>query len=101
MRVDEPANSIQLGSAKAVAPSELDRGEPELARRVLSLDMRVWRLVAVEAGEEDPIRPRDALDPGHSAVVAPFHGCSASTVAQHGIAQSLIRAQEAEQSDRL
>ena len=47
--------------AEAVATSQLDRLEPELAGVVLSFDVHVRRLIAVEAGEEDPIRPRDAL----------------------------------------
>src|SRR3990170_3665273 len=36
---DQPANGIQLSGAEAVAASQLDRFEPELARAVLSLDV--------------------------------------------------------------
>jgi len=68
MSVDEPADGIQLPSAEAVVASQLDRFEPELAGAVLSLDVHVRRLVAVEAGEEKPIRPGDALDPWHSVM---------------------------------
>jgi hypothetical protein len=37
MGVDDPANDIQLSGAEAVATSQLDRFEPELAGAVLSL----------------------------------------------------------------
>ena len=46
---DQPANGIQLSSAEAVAAGQLDRFEPEFAGGVLSLDVHVRRLVAVEA----------------------------------------------------
>jgi hypothetical protein len=72
MCVDEPANDIQFSSAEAVAASYLDRFDPELAGAVLSFDVHVCRLVAVEAGEENSVRPRDALDPWHSGMSAPF-----------------------------
>jgi hypothetical protein len=72
MGVDDPANDIQLSGAEAVAASQFDRFEPELAGAVLSLDVHVRRLIAVEAGEEDPVRPRDALDSWHSEMFAPL-----------------------------
>ena len=72
MGVDDPANHIQLSGVEAVATSQLDRFEPELARAVLSLDVHVRRLIAVKAGEEDPVRPRNALDSWHSDVLAPL-----------------------------
>ena len=64
----QPTNGIQLSSAKTMAACQLDRFEPKFAGAVLSLDMHVRRLVAVEAGEEKPIRPGDALDPWHSVM---------------------------------
>src|SRR5438094_8755944 len=62
---------VQLSGAEAVATSQLDRLEPELAGAVLSLDVHVRRLIAVEAGEEEPIGPRDALDSWHCGIFAP------------------------------
>ena len=68
MSGDQPTNGIQLSSAKTVAACQLDRFEPKLAGAVLSLDVHVRGIVAVEAGEEKPIRPGDALDPWHSGI---------------------------------
>jgi hypothetical protein len=84
MGVDEPANDIQLSSAEAVAASQLDRFEPKLAGAVLSLDVHVRRLVAVEAGEENPVRPRDALDSWHSEMFAPLPVRSAMVPGEPG-----------------
>lgn len=64
----QPTNGIQLSSAKTVAACQLDRIEPKLAGAVLSLDVHVRRLVTVEAGEEEPIRPGDVLNPWHSGM---------------------------------
>src|SRR5436309_1329518 len=72
MGVDEPADDVQLSGAEAVATSQLDRLEPELAGAVLSLDVHVRGLIAVEAGEEDSIGPRDALDSWHCRIFAPL-----------------------------
>ena len=68
MGVDDPANGIQLSGTEAVAASQLDRFEPELAGAVLSL--HVHGLVAVEAGEEHAVRPGDVRDPWHSGLFA-------------------------------
>src|SRR5713101_735245 len=70
MDVDDPANDIQLSGVEAVATGQFDRFEPKLAGAVLSLDVHVRRLITVEAGEEDPVRPRDALDSWHSEMSA-------------------------------
>ena len=72
MHVDHPANSRQLLSAEALATSQLHRFEPELAGAALSLDVNVHRLITVEAGEEDPVWPRDARDSRHSETFAPL-----------------------------
>jgi len=72
MGVDDPTNHIQFSGVEAVATGQFDRFEPELARAVLSLDVHVRRLIAVEAGEEDPVRPRNALDSWHSDISAPL-----------------------------
>jgi hypothetical protein len=57
MGADEPTNPIQLLSVEAVVPSQPNRIDPELAGLVVSLDVHVDWLVAVEAGEEHTIRP--------------------------------------------
>src|SRR3990172_12159039 len=82
MGVDGPANHVQLSGVEAVATGQLDRFEPELARTVLSLDVHVRRLIAVEAGEEDPVRPRNALDPWHSDIVAPLRAHPSNSTRQ-------------------
>src|SRR5262249_16469045 len=63
MDTDQAPDGIHFPSAEAVAASEFDRLEPELARAPLPLDVHVWRLVAVEAGEEESIRSPAPLDP--------------------------------------
>jgi len=80
--VDDPANHIQLSRSEAVATGQLDRFEPELARAVLSLDVHVLRLIAVEAGEENPVQPRNALDPWHSDILAPLHAHPSNSTRQ-------------------
>lgn len=71
MGVDDPANRIQLSRVETVATSQLGRFKLELARAVVSLDVHVRRLIAIKAGEEHPVRPRNALDSWHSDVLAP------------------------------
>jgi hypothetical protein len=82
MGVDDPANHIQLSGVEAVATGQLDRFEPELARAVLSLDVHVRRLIAVEAGEENPVRPRNALDSWHSDILAPLRAHPSNSTPQ-------------------
>src|SRR5712692_7549324 len=76
---DGSANHTQFVGAKPVAPSQRDRFEPELAGAVLALDMNVCRFIAVEAGEEEPVRPRDPLDSRHSGTSFPLTVNPAST----------------------
>ena len=66
MGVDDPANDIQLSGAEAVSPGKPKRLEPEFAGSVLTLRMNVRWLIAVEAREEEPIRPENTLDSWHS-----------------------------------
>src|SRR3989442_1479558 len=66
LRSDDSANRVQFVGAEAVTSGQLDRFEPELAGTALSLHVYVRRFIAVEAREEEPIRPRDALDSWHS-----------------------------------
>lgn len=65
MYADEPTNPIQLSGVEAVVSSQLDGIEPELASLVVSLDVHVRWLVAVEACEEHAIRSGDSLDTWH------------------------------------
>ena len=46
--------------------SQTERLKPEFAGLVLTLHMNMWRLAAIEAGEEEPIGAGDALDSWHS-----------------------------------
>jgi hypothetical protein len=66
MGQDDSSNHIQLTRAEPVAMGKAERFEPELARLVLALDVDVRGLIAVEAGEEEAIRPSDPFDPRHS-----------------------------------
>jgi hypothetical protein len=50
---------------------KLKRFEPELAGLVLAFHMNVWRLAAIEAREEEPIRPRNTSDSRHSKPALP------------------------------
>ena len=60
--VDEPANHVEFVRTETVIPGERERLKPEFARLVLALDVSVGWFVAIEAGEEEPIWPRDVLD---------------------------------------
>jgi hypothetical protein len=72
LRPDDSANHVQFVGAETVAPSQLDRFEPELAGAALALHVDVRRFIAVKAREEEPIRPRDALDSWHSGKSFPL-----------------------------
>jgi len=67
MGLDDSANHIQLPGAEAVIASEPERLQPKLAGSVLTLHMEVGWLVAIEAHEEEPIRPGNVLDSRHSS----------------------------------
>jgi len=71
MGPDEAANQVQLSGAEAMVAGKLKRLEPELAGLVLPFHMNVRRLVAVEAREEEPIRPRNTSDSRHSKPALP------------------------------
>jgi hypothetical protein len=71
LRSDDSANHVQFVGAEAVTPRQLDRFEPELAGAAPSLDVHVRRFIAVEAREEESIRPRDAFDSWHSETSVP------------------------------
>jgi hypothetical protein len=73
-----------------MAAGKLKWFEPELAGLVLPFHMNVWRLTAVEAREEEPIRsrntsdsrhPKPALPPGtRHAIAYPNRGSLAPTI---------------------
>src|SRR5256885_1251709 len=71
LRSDDSANRVQFVGAEAVTSGQLDRFEPELAGTALSLHVYVRRFIAVEAREEEPIRPRDALDQARTRAQRP------------------------------
>jgi len=71
MGPDEAANQAQLSGAEAMAAGKLKWFEPELAGLVLPFHMNVRRLGAVEAREEEPIRPRNTSDSRHSKPALP------------------------------
>lgn len=68
MRLDDASNRTQLSGAEAMTVNQPERLKPEFARLVLALHMNMWRLAAIEAGEEEPIGTGDALDSWHSDV---------------------------------
>jgi hypothetical protein len=70
MGPDEAANRAQFPGAEAMAAGKLKRLEPELAGLVLPFHMNVRRLAAVEAGEEEPIRPGNTSDSRHLAGIS-------------------------------
>jgi hypothetical protein len=74
MGVDDTANDIQISGAEAVATSQLDRVEPELAGPVLSLDVHVRRLITVEAGKKTRYGPGMPLILGiqRCSLLSPF-----------------------------
>jgi hypothetical protein len=65
MRLNDPSNNVQLPGVEAMIPSQTERIEPELAGLVLTLDMYVWRLIAVETREEESIRAGNPFDSWH------------------------------------
>lgn len=71
MLLDDSTDSSQLVGREAVVPSEHQRIQPELAGGIASLHVDVWRLPAIEACEEGPIRPEDASDARHSRPPCP------------------------------
>jgi hypothetical protein len=48
-------NLIQLPRGETIVPSQHDRHEPVLADSVLTLNVHVFRFIAVEAVKEEPI----------------------------------------------
>src|SRR3989475_1481421 len=66
MLSNDLAYPSQLVCCKPMVPREHQRVEPELAGVPVSLHVDVGRLVAIEAGEEEPIRSGDATDAWHS-----------------------------------
>lgn len=71
MGPDESPNHIQLSRAEAMTASKAKRLEPEFTGLVLTLHMDVRWLIAVEAREEEPIRPGNTFDSRHSEASLP------------------------------
>src|SRR5436309_12587171 len=68
---NDPANRAQLPCAETMGTGQSDWLKPELARPILALDVHVRRLIAVEAREEEPIRPGNPLDSRHPRTAPP------------------------------
>src|SRR5437016_11809079 len=64
------ADPSQLVCCKPMVPREHQRVQPELAGTPLSFYVDVRWFVAIEAGEEEPIRSGDATDAWHSGAPA-------------------------------
>src|SRR5437764_1206554 len=69
MGPDEPPNQVQLSGAETMIAGKRWRLDPELAGSVLPFDMNMGRLAAVEAREEQPIRPTNTSDSRHSTAL--------------------------------
>ena len=75
MRPDDASNHVQLSGTESMTASQPERPKPEFARLVLALHVNMWRLAAIEAGEEEPIGTGDAFDSWHSdAPLLELHG---------------------------
>ena len=66
MSPEESPNHVQLSGTKAMAASQPKRLEPEFGGPLLTLDMNVGRLIAVETREEEPIWPGNIFNSRHS-----------------------------------
>lgn len=66
MYLDDPPNDVQFACAEAVAARQPERLKPELACPALPLDVHMWRLATVEAGEEEPVWAGYTGDSWHS-----------------------------------
>jgi hypothetical protein len=71
--VNQSSDSVQIPRREPTTAGELHRLKPEFAGCVVPFDVDVWRLVAVEAEEEEPVRTREVLDSRHELLVC-FEG---------------------------
>jgi hypothetical protein len=67
---NEPPEQVQLTGVEAVAARKAKRFQPELAGAAVTLHVNVRRLAAVEAREEEPVRPRNPSDSRHVSISA-------------------------------
>jgi hypothetical protein len=65
MRSNDSSNEVQLLGIETVIASQTERLKPELASLLLTFNMYVWRLIAVEACEEESIRAGNPFDSWH------------------------------------
>jgi len=65
MSSDQSANPVQFAGAEAVAASDLERLEPELAGFVIQFNMNVRRFSTIEAREKETVRSPDTTDSRH------------------------------------
>src|SRR3990172_2397340 len=71
MGLDDSANHIQLSSSEAVITGKPKRPQPKLTGLLFALHVNVRWLIAVEAREEEPMRPGNTFDPWHSEAPPP------------------------------
>jgi hypothetical protein len=67
MFYNQPANAVQFGRRKSIVEAQYDRLQPEFAYQMLTTNVYVLRLVAVEAVEKEPVRPRYITNRRHDA----------------------------------
>jgi hypothetical protein len=66
MRLDDPPNHVQFPGAKPMTSRQLDRIKLELTGPVLTFDVHVGWLAAVETCEEESVWTGYARDARHS-----------------------------------
>jgi hypothetical protein len=64
---NQPADAVQFGGRKPLVEAEHDRFQPELSDHMLTPNMHMLRLVAVEAVEKEPVRTGHITDRRHAA----------------------------------
>lgn len=70
MGLDQPTDQIQLPCAEPVRTRQTKRLQLKLAGLAFPLDVYVWGVAAVEAGEEDRIRSGNSLDSWHPGLAS-------------------------------
>jgi hypothetical protein len=65
IKSNQPTHAIHLVRREALISCELNRLRPEFADRLLSLNVNVFRLIAIETVKEKTIRPGYIPDRRH------------------------------------
>ena len=64
---NETTNLVEFSWTESMIPRQFDRRQPEFGVLPIAADMDVHGLVAIKTVEEEPVRPRNAGNPWHSA----------------------------------